>query len=224
MPVNAIGAGISADQTSIVSAKKDTGEELRENFMTLLVTQLKNQDPMNPMQNAEMTSQLAQINTVSGVESLNKTMQGITGQLEASQHLQAAALIDKGVVVPGQRVLLGSEGAATPFGIDLESPATSLKASIVGASGELVQQLDLGAAKSGVHTFEWDGQALSGERMPPGAYRVNFEAVDREGNLVGHDTLHFAVVNGVISGQGPVRLDVGPGAEPVALSDIRQFY
>lgn len=224
MPVSGIAPSLSSSASLPQAQAKDTSAELRENFMTLLVTQLKNQDPMNPMQNAEMTSQLAQINTVSGVETLNQTMQGITGQLQASQNIQAAALIDKGVVVPGQRVLLGTEGAGTPFGIELESPASAVKANIVGASGELIREIDLGAKTAGVHTFEWDGTGLGGERMPPGAYRVNFEATNNEGALIGHESLHYAVVNGVISGAGPVRLDVGPGADPVALTDIRQFY
>ena len=98
------------------SSGKSAAQDLQNNFMTLLITQLKNQDPLKPMENAELTSQLAQINTVQGIQDLNKTMSNITTQINTSQQIQAASLIGHGVLVPGDRVLVGS-GQTTPFGI-----------------------------------------------------------------------------------------------------------
>lgn len=82
--INAVNGGGSSGMPARQS------QELRESFLTLLITQLQNQDPLNPMDNAEMTSQLAQINTVSGIEELNTTLNGITQQMDAAQTLQAA--------------------------------------------------------------------------------------------------------------------------------------
>ena len=96
--------------TSTAGLSTRQSAELRESFMTLLITQLQNQDPLNPMENSEMTSQLAQINTVSGIEELNATLNGITQQMDAAQTLQAAGLIDffaaRGISADQQRACL----------------------------------------------------------------------------------------------------------------------
>ncbi|EDW1388237.1 flagellar hook assembly protein FlgD, partial [Salmonella enterica subsp. enterica] len=90
--------------------------DLQSSFLTLLVAQLKNQDPTNPLQNNELTTQLAQISTVSGIEKLNTTLGAISGQIDNSQSLQATTLIGHGVMVPGTTILAGKgaeEGAVT---------------------------------------------------------------------------------------------------------------
>lgn len=203
--------------------KKDVADELSTNFMTLLVTQLKNQDPMNPLENNELTSQLAQINTVGGIDKLNQTMQGIDSQIAAGQSIQAAGLIGKSVMVPGNRVLLGSEGAATPFGVELESATASLKANIVDANGIVLRTYDLGAQNKGVANFSWDGELENGERVAPGAYRINFEARDASDALVQATSLNFATVSGVVNNGGAPRLDLGGINDSVSLQDIRQI-
>lgn len=81
--------------------------ETQEQFLTLLVTQLRNQDPLNPMDNAGITSQLAQLSTVSGIEKLNQTVLALTGQLDVSQSMQASNLIGRHVLVPGEAIKLG---------------------------------------------------------------------------------------------------------------------
>ncbi len=93
-------------------------------FLTLLVAQLKNQDPTNPMQNNELTTQLAQISTVSGIEKLNTTLGSVSGQINSAQSLQAASLIGHGVMIPGTTILAGTsttEGntttTTTPFAL-----------------------------------------------------------------------------------------------------------
>jgi flagellar basal-body rod modification protein FlgD len=101
--------------------------DLQSSFLTLLVAQLKNQDPTNPMQNNELTTQLAQISTVSGIEKLNTTLGSVSGQINSSQSLQAASLIGHGVMIPGTTILAGTsttEGntttTTTPFGVELQ--------------------------------------------------------------------------------------------------------
>ena len=206
------------------SAEKATTAELRNNFMTLLVTQLQNQDPLKPLENSELTSQLAQINTVSGIDSLNETMQGITTQIEAGQSLQAAELIGKGVLVPGNRMLVGEGGVSTPFGVELSAPAKEMKAHIIGGDGEILRTLELGALPSGVRTVYWDGELESGEVAPQGAYSVVLEGLNEDGEALEPVTLNYAVVNGVSNGGNEgVRLDLGGVAEQIGLSDVRQI-
>ena len=205
------------------SAPQSTSEELNANFMTLLITQLKNQDPLNPMENAELTSQLAQINTVSGIETLNKTLNGIVGQIEAGQNMQAVALIGQGVMVPGDRVLAGDAGSTTPFGIELAAPASAVTASIVDGSGQVVRSFELGPVKEGVESFVWDGTLESGELAPKGAYRVQIEALSADGNAMPATVLNYAVVQAVTSHKEGPRLDLGGVADPVTMDDIRQI-
>lgn len=205
-------------------------DELRESFMTLLITQLQNQDPLNPMENSEMTSQLAQINTVSGIEELNSTLQGITSQMDANQALQASGLIGKGVMVSGKDILLeqDSEGNSysTPFGIELAEPAKNVKATIVGAGGQVIRNYDnLGPLSPGVQSFDWNGENNDGEKVASGRYSVQLEAIDAEGERIESTVLQYAVVNRVTpnDGSGGVRLDLGAIYGQIGLNDVKQI-
>jgi flagellar basal-body rod modification protein FlgD len=210
---------------TVTNAKpKSTSDELQESFMTMLVTQLRNQDPLNPVENSELTSHLAQINTVSGIDKLNTTLSGITKQVEAGQNLQAAALIGKGVLVPGERVLVGEDGTATPFGIELEAPADSVVAQVIDGTGAVVATRDLGKVKAGVTPFVWDGALDAGGTAPAGAYRVQLQAVNADDESISVTALNYALVAGIStnSSDGPL-LDLGGIAEQVKLNDIRQI-
>lgn len=219
-----IDGAVLAGINSGAADARSTSDDLRNNFMTLLVAQLKNQDPLNPLENAELTSQLAQINTLSGIESLNNVMNGIAGQIDLGQDLQAAALIGKGVMIQGDRVYMGDEGASTPFGVELQSAAHQLQAKVLDGSGQVVRAFDLGSADPGVHTFVWDGSVDGGERAPPGAYRVVIDAFDAEGNSLDALALSYALVTGITpGGSGGPMLDLGGVAPPVTLGDVRQI-
>ena len=165
--------------TGATSGKASATGVFSDSFMTLLVTQLKNQDPMNPMENAEMTSQLAQINTVNGIQDLNKTLEGITSQIDAGPTLQAAALIGQGVLVPGGRVLKEGE-ATTPFGVELEQPADEVTITITNDTGEVVRSFsadDIGALDAGVQSFTWDGTLQDGNtQAADGSYKLAIQA------------------------------------------------
>lgn len=97
---------IIGDAPSSYHTKKSGSEDIKGNFLTLLITQMKNQDPTNPMQNNELTSQLAQISTVEGIETLNKTVNNIVGQIDQSQALKASSLVGRGVMVSGNKIVV----------------------------------------------------------------------------------------------------------------------
>ncbi|WP_323846743.1 flagellar hook assembly protein FlgD [Microbulbifer magnicolonia] len=221
---NVIDSGVRDAVNATAGASGRSGAlDLQDSFMTLLVAQLRNQDPMNPMENAEMTSQLAQINTVSGIQSLNDTLEGITGQLDASQLLQATGLIGKGVLVPGDRILVGEEGVTTPFGIELQEAADEVRITIRDGSGEVVRSFEPFALDAGVEPFTWDGTMDDGTTAPEGAYTVSVEAL-ANGEPQDSVLLNYALVKGVsLNEQGAPLLDLGGVSEPVDLSDIRQI-
>ncbi len=221
--LNGGAAGASRGSAALTSGQSD---ELRNNFMTMLVTQLKNQDPMDPMKNEEMTSQLAQINTVSGIEELNDSLSEITDQIDAGRTLQATSLIGQGVMVSGNRVLLdqNDEGVVTttPMGVELAGPADEVTLTVTGASGEVVNRYDLGALEAGVQSFDWDGKTSDGQIAADGAYRFRVEASQGD-SPVSVESLNYAMVNRVTpSPDGDVQLDLGAVYGQVGLADIKQ--
>ncbi|WFF42822.1 flagellar hook assembly protein FlgD [Salinicola endophyticus] len=228
-----IGSSTLANINGIASQSKTTGtnsgSELNDRFMTLLVTQLKNQDPTNPMENSEMTAQLAQINTVSGIQKLNDSLSAITQQIDAGQALQATALIGKGVMVPGNNILVGRAGdsdtnvVATPIGVDLEQDVQSLQIDIRGANGEVVDSFSTGPMKAGVHSFTWDGVLADGTNAAAeNTYTASISGKVGDETFA-PQTLNYALVNGVMRGADGPRLDLGYAQDPVALSAVRQI-
>ncbi|HEU0230717.1 MAG TPA: flagellar hook capping FlgD N-terminal domain-containing protein [Burkholderiaceae bacterium] len=217
-------AALAAASASTNSLMSDTQGQ----FLTLLVTQLQNQDPLNPMDNAEVTSQIAQLSTVNGINQLNNTLLALSGQMDVSQSMQAAGLIGKGVLVPGTKVSLGSDPTnptvkqTTPFGVDVISPAAKVVVTIMDSSGKAVRQIDLGALPAGVQAVSWDGMGDGGAPVPDGAYNIKVTALDGQGGPVSADALTYGKVSSVqYSSSGP-KIDLGL-AGSASLSDIRQI-
>lgn len=199
-------------------------------FLTLLVTQLQNQDPLNPMDNAEVTSQIAQLSTVNGINQLNNTLLALSGQMDMSQSMQAAGLIGKQVLVPGEKVSLGSsvvDGVtvreATPFGVDLISDAAKVTITILDASGKAIRQIELDDPQpAGVLTLQWDGKDDSGLPAGDGAYTVQVAAADAEGKAVAAEALTSGKVSSVAYASTGLQLELGLAGK-YSLFDIRKI-
>ena len=190
------------ESASAAIAKKKASQDLSSNFMTLLTTQLQNQDPTKPMENAELTSQLAQINT--------------------GQQLQATALIGHGVLVEGNKILAGDEGVTTPFGIELAQAADTVNVTIKNSAGETVRTYALGKVDAGVSSYQWDGKLTDGTAAPNGAYTFSVEA-SALGVAKTATSLNYGLVNGVSKAtDGTSLLDLGGTAGQVKLADVRQ--
>ncbi len=127
-----------------------------DRFLKLLVAQLANQDPMNPLDNAQMTSQMAQISTVSSVEKVNQSLSGLAGQLASMQALQASSLVGRDVMVEGNRLAI-HDGKASGA-VDLDLPADKVVVDILSAGGQVIESFDLGARGAGRQPFAWDAQ------------------------------------------------------------------
>jgi flagellar basal-body rod modification protein FlgD len=130
-----------------------------ERFLKLLVAQMQNQDPLSPMDNAQVTSQMAQINTVSGIEKLNRTVEGLSSQFAQLQAVQGASLVGHDVVVPGNAMRITD--AVGQGGYELTGPADNVKVEVLAPSGQVVDTLNLGAGTSGVHSFDWPAGAAT---------------------------------------------------------------
>lgn len=226
--LNSINDSLDNSVASTSSSTATTGSsaaDLQGSFLTLLVAQLKNQDPTNPMENSELTSQLAQINTVSGIEKLNTTLGNISGQINSNQSVQSTAMIGHGVMVAGNTILAGaaSDGSisTTPFGLELERSVGSVTASITDSTGKVVRTLDLGAQTAGVHSYNWDGTLDDGTTAPDGAYSISFNATNNGEQMV-VQPLRYALVNGVTIASSGALLDLGT-VGTATLSDVRQI-
>src|SRR5688500_14563502 len=202
------------------SAAKPAGEDMQDRFLKLLVTQMKNQDPLNPLDNAQVTTQLAQISTVNGVEKLNRSIEAMAGSLSAAQPLQAAWMIGKEVLVPGSTLALSNGNGA--FGIELAGAADRVKIGILDAAGREVQVMNLGPQAAGSLALEWDGSTADGAQASDGIYNFTVSATRGE-QKVDAQTLAFGSVRAVSQGNQGVRLDVGT-LGMVSLPDIRQIY
>lgn len=199
-PFAAINAtGKSTSSTSTV-------EDPQDRFLKLLVTQLKNQDPLNPMDNAQMTSQLAQMSTVSGIEKLNTTLNTLVDNLGSSQSMQAADLIGKSVLVPGSNLALKSGLAFA--GINLASAADQVTLKVLDSKGVVIQTQKLGAQKAGVLDIAWDGTTDAGVKAADGAYTFTVEAT-QGGNAVTVDALQVGTVSALVRSKSGFLLDLG---------------
>jgi flagellar basal-body rod modification protein FlgD len=168
-PVNDAYAlyGSSADSASASSMSATA-----DSFLSLLVTQLQNQDPLNPMDNAELTSQMAQINTVTQLENVNGSVQSLGAQFLQMQTLQSASLVGHEVMIDGDRLTV-SDGVGKGA-LVLVSPATAVTVEVKDGSGKVVGTLNLGALDAGLQDFEWE----LGGRPAGGAYTFSVTATN----------------------------------------------
>jgi flagellar basal-body rod modification protein FlgD len=153
MAVSTVSANV-VGSASAVTPVSTSNTATADTFLKLLVTQMQNQDPLNPMDNAQVTSQMAQINTVNGIQQLNTTVQGLSGQFTQMQALQGAALVGRDVIVPGNMMDI-AEGIGQG-GFELSSPADSVKVEVLNAGGHVIDTMQLGAETAGRHSFDWD--------------------------------------------------------------------
>lgn len=143
--------GTTKSSTSGISASNEVGAQDR--FLKLLVAQMQNQDPLNPMDNAQVTSQMAQIQTVTGIEKLNGSLQTMAYSFTQAQALQGAALIGRDVLVAGNHMnIVDGQGRAA---FELHGDADLVNVEITDASGQVIDRLSLGAMGKGRHHFFW---------------------------------------------------------------------
>ncbi|HQQ70224.1 MAG TPA: flagellar hook capping FlgD N-terminal domain-containing protein [Alicycliphilus sp.] len=159
-PIDTSALDKGATTTSKTRDSSTDPSAMQDRFLKLLVAQLNNQDPMNPMDNAQMTTQMAQINTVTSLQTLNQTVQSMAGQFGAMQQIQGISLIGRSVLSEGDRMSLADKTGKGMF--DLAGAASSVKVDIVTPGGVAVDSIDMGAQEGGRLNFEWDASKYNG--------------------------------------------------------------
>lgn len=215
MPASLLNTMNGAKQESA-----DSVAQSQDRFMTLLIAQMRNQDPLNPLDNAQVTSQMAQLSTVTGIDKLNATVQALQASYQSSQSLAAAGMIGHGVFVEGNDLAL-QEGKAV-FGVDLTESADNVKLEIRNAAGKLVHSMDMGPQSAGTMPLAWDGKTDAGTTAADGEYKFEVVAT-RGGEKISVATpLSFGEVVSVATNAQGVKLHVA-GFGPVDLSAVRQI-
>ena len=204
------GTGSASGSTSSTGGASGTSaSDLQNTFLQLLVAQLKNQDPTNPMDSSQMTSQLAQINTVSGISQLNTTLSSLATQLTAGQQSQAALLIGQTVLAPGNTVPVAS-GKASAFGVQLDNAVGDLQVVVKNSAGTIVSSLDLGKQSAGTIPVGWTPTDAAGNALPDGNYTISAVGTIN-GQPATATTLTSATVQSVVMQNGAPSLVLSNG-------------
>lgn len=214
--------------------KSDTSEELGQSaFLELMITQLENQSPLDPQDNTQFISQLAQFSSVESLDKLNNNFASFTDNFVANQALQASTLVGRSVTVPTDQTALAVNGVIS-LATDVPASSGDVNVNIYTESGELIEQIPLGPLPAGSLNLRWDGLSseVNGKLLdwksahpdgrPPGNYR--FEVLAQiDGEETALDTALSANVNSVTVGpNGTLSLNLA-GVGSVSLADVKQF-
>ena len=211
-------AALTAVSGSASSA--DTAKETNDRFLKLLVAQMNNQDPLNPLDNAQVTSQMAQISTVTGINTMSDTVTQLLNQFAQMQSLQAAQLTGHNVLVAGNALTLDASGPVMG-GVQLAAGADAVTVQVNDANGNVVRTLPIGSLAAGIATFKWDGSTDSGGQAAAGNYTFTITAKS-SGQAVDATALVARRVDGVSQNGTTVQLILS-GMGPVPYSDIKQI-
>jgi flagellar basal-body rod modification protein FlgD len=184
----------------------------KDDYLNLMVTQLKYQDPTKPMDNQEMASQMAQFNTVEQLMGVNKTLGEMKSQQGAAQIDKLTPYLGKNLEVAGNKVLLKADKSVSVAGVNLEAPANAVSVKIKDTNGNIVKSLALGNKETGSHRFEWDGKDDKGLSLPSGTYTFALEASTVEGKPVKGSGFMMAKAEGITDLASGGKLETSLGA------------
>lgn len=212
--------GLTHDKKKTI--KNDQSELGQEDFMKLMVTQMSNQDPFKPMDNAEFISQMAQFSSVNSLSDLTESFGSLASSMQSSQALQASSLVGRNILAPSNGAIL-PDGGTVEGAVDLPFSATDLTVKIFDTEENLVRTIEIEEQGAGLNHFEWDGLDQNGNQMPAGTYAIEGSA-SQDGTPYALETLVSVKVDSVSLGQGGrgVSLNVA-GLGSLGLSAVRQI-
>lgn len=212
----------SANVSSIANAA--TGDQTlgKDAFLQLLVTQLKNQDPLSPQDNGAFVAQLAQFSSLEGITTLNDSVNAISSNFSSSQALQASSLVGRSVITQTSTTQVDTSKSMTGA-VAVTSSVGNVTVKISDADGNVVRTLDMGAQSAGSSSFVWDGKTDAGTTAPAGNYTFNATTKTDAGDSVALATSLPATVVSVTLSQtgGEMLLNLAGGMGSIKLSQIQ---
>ncbi|MBQ3058887.1 MAG: flagellar hook assembly protein FlgD [Desulfovibrio sp.] len=214
------------NEFSAALASQDKGSNLdKDSFLLLMVTQLKYQDPLNPMEDTEYIAQLAQFSSLEQLTNLNTGMESLTAATNNQQMINATSYIGKQVSISGNSIGMTTTNGVTSvssFRYAFNDTVVNGYLSVKDAAGNTVYAEELGLKSAGTtFEFNWNGRNLKGEQMPDGVYTVNLAAYNSSGEAVLSDQVVDATVTGVVNEGGTVYIGLD-GGQLMPLADVRQ--
>lgn len=180
----------------------------QDDFLSLMIAQMSNQDPMKPMENGQFISQMAQFSAAKGMKEIKDSFTSLAESLQSSQALQASSMVGRTVLVPGDTAVLPEDGKLEAK-VDLKSGASNLVVSVLDDAGQVLKKINLGHQQPGQIDFSWNGEIDRGVDSPdaakqqaePGKYKIRAEVIfDNKPEAVG--TLVKDKVESVSLGKG----------------------
>lgn len=208
-------AGIDAVKTNESGPLAGPGDILdKDDFLLLLVAQLKAQDPLKPMDSTEFTAQLAQFSSLEQLYNVNDNLEYLQLYQASMNNSQAVSLIGKSIKASGNAIAAHG-GNADPIHFALASDADGVFVSIYDATGALVKTIESGGFGAGEQTIQWDGTNNEGQKVADGAYAFEIIAIDENENVVDTATFTVAKVTGITFKNGIVYLVAGNKEIPI---------
>ena len=223
MPISMPGSNeldlstLAVPQSQAEQKRTELGQE---QFLELMITQLQNQDPFQPMENGEFLGQMAQFSTVSGIGDMSKALNELAESLYSSQALQASSMIGRSVLTEGSVGKLG-DGQPLQGAVDLPFATSNAFVRVQAPNGQVVREIALGSRGAGLANFEWDGVQADGSTAPAGEYFVT-AGYTQNGQETALNTLVSTRVASVsLSGGGTNTRITTEAGEELSLSQIR---
>ena len=205
----------ASDKSKSEATDSSKAQEAQDRFLTMLMAQMKNQDPLNPMDNAQMTTQMAQINTVSGIEKVNTSINSLASQFSQMQVMQGTSLIGHDVLTSGNRMTIDNAQGKGAFTLDSKANQVTMEVRTVGCA--LVDTQEMGGLNAGTHQFAWNDSNKQFEGQP-----LVFTIKATNGSdKVASSTLQQLKVGAISTQNGTLQLDVGNGTK-ISYSDVKE--
>ena len=205
-------------------SKAATGNQSlgKDAFLQLLVTQLKNQNPLSPQDNGAFVAQLAQFSSLEGINTLNDSVNNISSNFSSSQALQASSLVGRSIIIQTDKAMVDTSKSMTGS-VAVTSAVGNVSVKITDKDGNVVRTVDMGAQSAGTQSFIWDGKNDKGEVAPAGTYTFNATTKNDKGEPLALATSLPATVTSVTLSKtgGEMLLNLAGGMGSVKLSQIQ---
>ena len=211
MSVTGVGTGSTATQTSSSQGRNVLG---KDDFLNLLVAQLKNQDPLKPIDSTEFTAQLAQFSSLESLSNINDTLNDLKLYQTSTNNSLAVGLLGRSVTASGNSVEI-LKGVPENIVFQLAGNASAVSVNLFDAAGRLVKKIDAGALPAGEQTVRWDGTDNKGNALADGAYTFAVEAADPTGQSVNAVPYIRGNVTDIVYREGTAYLKVGNREVPL---------
>ena len=188
----------------------NTAEEIQNNFMKMLVAQMQNQNPLNPMDNAQFASQLAQMSQLQGIENMRASIDSFVKQVTSGRLLDQSAMIGKEVLAAASTVTW--DGASpVNFAVNADAMLSNATLRITSYDGTIVDEVSLGSLGPEIQSLSWDGNTKDGQAALSGAYRISVEGLTFDGKTAKGNVLTGATVQSVQRAGSTVQVQLNDG-------------